>query len=260
MTSAAIRRPHAPCPTKMRATRELVSRSYVFGTIMGSMRGKGAAASGSAPYGGDELEDLRQSSLAISGVRVAADARDTRVAAMLLANDAHAAIALAAQVYGAAVGRLCFLLLGSQSEADEAAQETLIAGYHSARAYRAEGTPRAWLYGIARRICSQRVATRLRQSRRLTMLLHEQVHGLDASVLHDAAERDAEVRAGLEALAPSDRELLVLRYDGDQSFREIGAALGIDEAAARKRVGRALIRLRSQLTGPSAPNSEGSHD
>ncbi len=213
---------------------------------MGLMRGKGARVEDDV-----EVEDLRASSLAISGTRVAADARDTRIAARLLARDAHGAIALAAHEYGPAIGRLCFLLLGSQSEADEAAQETLIAAYHSAHAYRAEGTARAWFFGIARRICGQRVSARLRQSRRLAMLLDDHLHGPDASVLHDHAERDAAVRVALESLPPSDRELLVLRYDADQSFRDIATTLGIDEAAARKRVGRALMRLRQQLTRAS---------
>jgi RNA polymerase sigma-70 factor, ECF subfamily len=209
------------------------------------MRGKGVARDDARSDDEEVFEDLRASSLAISGVRIAADANDTRVAMFFLQGDAHEAIALAARVYGAAIGRLCFLLLGSQSEADEAAQETLIAAYHNARSYRAEGTPRAWLYGIARRICAQRIATRLRQSRRLTMLLHEELHGPDASMLHDNAERDAAVRVALDALSPADREVLVLRYDADQSFRDIAETLSIDEAAARKRVGRALMRLRT---------------
>jgi len=200
---------------------------------------------------GDEEErtqqDLRASSRSISGVRAVANPFDTEVAALLLAGDAHGAIAVAAREWGAAIGRLCFLLLGSQSEADEAAQETMLAAYHSALSYRAEGTPRAWFLGIARRICHQRSAARLRQSRRLTMLIERDLHGPDASMLHDTAERDAEVRAALEGLAPSDRELLVLRYDTEQSFREIASTLGIDEAAARKRVGRALVRLRARM-------------
>jgi RNA polymerase sigma-70 factor, ECF subfamily len=239
----------------MEQAQELESRSRVCGTIMGVMRGKGAALPfarvSQESVADEEIEDLRQSSLAISGTRIAADVRDTRIAAFLLAGDPHGAIALAARDYGAAIGRLCFLLLGSQSEADEAAQETLIAAYHSARAYRADGTPRAWFYGIARRICAQRVAARLRQSRRLTMLFEDAMHGPDASVLHDNAERDARVRAALDSLAPSDRELLALRYDADQSFRDIADTLGIDEAAARKRVGRALMRMREQLSTDS---------
>jgi RNA polymerase sigma-70 factor (ECF subfamily) len=79
------------------------------------------------------------------------------------------------------------------------------------------------------------------------MLAHEDLQGPDPSVRYDRAERDAEVRAALETLSASDRELLVLRYDADQSFRDIADALGIDEAAARKRVSRALMRLREQL-------------
>jgi len=211
---------------------------------MGKMRGMGVA------FGRDleeEQEDLRSSSLAISGVRAIANPHDTDVAAALLAGDAHGAIAIAAREWGAAIGRLCFLLLGSQSEADEAAQETMLAAYHAASSYRAEGTPRAWFLGIARRICHQRSAARLRQSRRLTLLIDADLHGPDASILHDTAERDAEVRVALDGLAPSDRELLVLRYDAEESFREIAMVLGIDEAAARKRVGRALVRLRARM-------------
>jgi len=218
---------------------------------MGIMRAKAAALEDW--FGGtqeEEREDLRathRGELAISGVRPIANPFDTEVATLLLSGDAHGAIAIAAREWGAAIGRLCFLLLGSQSEADEAAQETMLAAYHAAYSYRAEGTPRAWFLGIARRICQQRSAARLRQSRRLTMLIDRDLHGPDASVLHDTAERDAEVRAALEGLAPSDRELLVLRYDAEQSFREIAVSLGIDEAAARKRVGRALVRLRSRM-------------
>lgn len=196
--------------------------------------------------GGGEVEDLRRSSLAISGERVALRAEDTAIGVPLMQGDAHKAVAVAARLLGPSVGRLCFLLLGSQCEADEAAQETFLAVYHGVSSYRAEGSPRAWIFGIARRICAQRVAARMRQSRRL-FLLDRESHGVDASDLHDRAEREARIRAALDELPENDRELLALRYDAEQSFRDIAQALGIDEAAARKRVGRALIRLREKL-------------
>jgi RNA polymerase sigma-70 factor (ECF subfamily) len=78
-------------------------------------------------------------------------------------------------------------------------------------------------------------------------LLDRDQHGVDASALHDRAERDAFLREALDQLSADDRELLALRYDAEQSFRDIALALGIDEAAARKRVGRALVRLRGKL-------------
>ena len=56
-----------------------------------------------------------------------------------------------------------------------------------------------------------------------------------------AAQR---ARDALAKLKPSEREAVVLRYEGELSFRELAAACGVDEAAARKRVSRALSRLR----------------
>ena len=194
--------------------------------------------------------DLRSSSLVESGQRPVLDHDELTIAEMLLAGNRHGAIAACARVHGPAIGRLCFLLLGAQSEADEAAQETMLAAYHAATSYRAEGTARAWLFGIARRVCAQRVLVRQRQARRRVLLGHDGAlsRDVDASHLHDQKESEASVRTALDSLSPSDRELLALRFEGEQSFRDIGDALGIDEATARKRVGRALGRLRDKVT------------
>ena len=48
---------------------------------------------------------------------------------------------------------------------------------------------------------------------------------------------------GLLHLRDCDRVALVLRFLEERSLREVGAALGVDEDAARKRVSRALDRL-----------------
>src|SRR5581483_8711307 len=51
----------------------------------------------------------------------------------------------------------------------------------------------------------------------------------------------------LVALRESDRDAVALRFFEERSFKEIGAALSISEDSARKRVSRALKRLRSLL-------------
>jgi RNA polymerase sigma-70 factor (ECF subfamily) len=161
-------------------------------------------------------------------------------------GDHRAAVALCARTHGASLGRLCMSLLGAQSEADEAVQETLLAAYDAFGQYRAEGSVRAWLFGIARRICARRVETRVRREQRLR-LVHgdEGIPGADTLL---AARRDAErVRHALDQLKPSERDAVVLRFERDLSFREVGAACGVDEATARKRVSRAVERLRSLL-------------
>jgi RNA polymerase sigma-70 factor (ECF subfamily) len=55
------------------------------------------------------------------------------------------------------------------------------------------------------------------------------------------------VREALERLKPTERDALVLRYVADLSHRELAAACDVDEATARKRVSRALMRLRDLL-------------
>jgi RNA polymerase sigma-70 factor, ECF subfamily len=179
------------------------------------------------------------------------DVGDQDVRARLDARDFRGAVAACARHYGVALGRLCFAMLGIQSEAEEATQETLLAAYDGLERYRGEGTVRSWLYGIARRLCARRLEVRTRQARRSRLIApamageNDQNASTDGIV--DAARRGHAVRVALEALRPTEREAVLLRFESDLSFKEVGEACGIDEAAARKRVSRALARLRERL-------------
>ena len=51
----------------------------------------------------------------------------------------------------------------------------------------------------------------------------------------------------LDELGPADRDALVLRFFDQRSLTEVGHALGSNEEAARKRVARALEKLRASL-------------
>ena len=60
-------------------------------------------------------------------------------------------------------------------------------------------------------------------------------------------ERGERAGAALGMVKPSEREAVVLRFEADLSFKEVAVACGIDEAAARKRVSRALAKLRVEI-------------
>ena len=64
-----------------------------------------------------------------------------------------------------------------------------------------------------------------------------------------AAARDAANRlhAVLQRLSEPDRLILGMRTFEGLSYEEVGARLGIEPAAARKRYGRALLHLRALL-------------
>jgi RNA polymerase sigma-70 factor (ECF subfamily) len=56
------------------------------------------------------------------------------------------------------------------------------------------------------------------------------------------------VRTAVSQLASADREVLLMRTFEGLSFEEVGYLLAIEPAAARKRHGRALLRLHALLT------------
>jgi RNA polymerase sigma-70 factor (ECF subfamily) len=159
------------------------------------------------------------------------------------------AVAKCARAYGASIGRLCMAFVGSQAEAEELVQETLLAAYDAFPQYRGEGTIKAFLFGIARRTCARAVEKRVRRDARLRLVASSErdLSAEDASDSALARERAEKARAALDDLKPTEREALLLRYEADLSFREVATACGCDEAAARKRVSRALMRMRELL-------------
>ncbi len=175
----------------------------------------------------------------------AEEARD--IEELIAAGNHREALARCARAYASPIGRLCMAFTGSQADSEELVQETLLAAYDAFPTYRAEGSVRAFVFGIARRICGRFSETQARQKARLRLVHDTSTNRADAGELALEKERASRTREALAKLKPSEREALVLRYDAGLSFREVALACGIDEAAARKRVSRALGKMRAEI-------------
>jgi RNA polymerase sigma-70 factor, ECF subfamily len=171
---------------------------------------------------------------------------DRRVLAAVGAGDLRTATSLCARHYGASLGRLCMAMVSSQAEADDLVQETLLAAHDGFGSYRGEGTVAAWLFGIARRKCARHLE-RLGHHEARLRLVHDAERPPATDELCARRERAERARAALGECRPSEREALMFRYVAGLSYEEIAAASGLDEAAARKRVSRALANLRNVL-------------
>ena len=180
------------------------------------------------------------------GAIVIAEPDEGPVEAAVRRREHAAALALCAREHGAAIGRLCMALVGSQADAEDLTQETLLAAHDAFDSWRGEGSIRSWLFGIARRKCARHLEGRTAGRARLE-LLREEAPAPDPADTASERQLAERARAALSQVKPSEREALILRYAGGLSFREVAAACGIDEAAARKRVSRAHARLREQL-------------
>lgn len=177
---------------------------------------------------------------------VAADLAGDPIAALVGEGRHRDALAACARTHGVILGRLCMALLGSQADADEATQETLLRAHRAMPTYRGDGSVKAWLCGIARHVCAHMLETR-RRGRELLELVPADALTDDARLAFAHRQRARAIRDALARLKPSEREALVLRYVADLSHREIALACNLDEATARKRISRALARLRSVM-------------
>jgi RNA polymerase sigma-70 factor (ECF subfamily) len=107
------------------------------------------------------------------------------------------------------------------------------------------GTPRAWVFGIARNAALDELRRRKRAAAATTFSPPRHEPGPDEEA-ERAAERDA-VRRALRTLQARDRELIALKYHADLSNQEIAAVLGVTASNAGTQLHRAMTKLREAL-------------
>jgi RNA polymerase sigma-70 factor, ECF subfamily len=196
----------------------------------------------------DEDDMIAAAALPDAGSGPALPPGEDAIARAIAAGDHREALVACARRYGQAIGRYCHAMLGSQADADDVAQETLLAAHDGFAGWRAEGSLQAWLFSIARRKCARLAEQRARRTARLR-LVHDAAKPDSGGGERQLLDRERAERARhlLAQIKPSEREALLLRYEAGLSYREVGEACGIDEAAARKRVSRALAAMRAAL-------------
>ncbi len=103
------------------------------------------------------------------------------------------------------------------------------------------GTPRSWLFAIARNAALDELRRRGRTGSLVGDLADQTV---DLELDDEIAERRVVVREGLAQLEPKEREVILLKFVGQLSGAEIARVLGCSESNAGTRLHRAIERLR----------------
>ena len=133
---------------------------------------------------------------------------------------------------------------GDPTRAEDLAQEVFADA--TAALLRADFEPRsmlAWLYTIAQRRFADDTRRRLHAPDRLPA-----DDSLDELPAREAdVDVDGALSATIASLTPSQREVITMKLLRGFSFREIAAATGGTEAAAKMRFQRALRTLRAEL-------------
>ena len=127
-------------------------------------------------------------------------------------------------------------------DADDCFQETFMKALRAYPDVVDDGGLRAWVMTIARRTAIDMARAR---SRRAVPVADPEPPPVDGT----PAVGDPGLWAAVRDLPPRQREAVALRYVGDLGYREVGAAMGCSEEAARRSVFEGLRRLREVWDG-----------
>lgn len=133
------------------------------------------------------------------------------------------------------------------AQADDVTQAVFILLADKARQLRGRGTLAGWLLKATHFVAREalRRERRLKRREQVAALAMSQTRNTDDPALWD--ELRPVIDRALLRLKPGDRDVVVLRFFQSKSLRDVGSAVGISEEAARKRVDRAMQRLRDFL-------------
>lgn len=149
------------------------------------------------------------------------------------------------------VFRLALSILDDPAEAEEAAQEALVAALKALGAFRGDSAFSTWLYRITVNVCRGRLRRRRSRERLQAALVQLFQLGREAAPLPEEQvarrEREAALWEAIRALDEKHRLPLVLHYYHDLPTAEIGRILEVSEGTIHSRLHTARQRVRARL-------------
>lgn len=132
---------------------------------------------------------------------------------------------------------------GNRQAAEDVAQTVFIALARKANEARQRPSLAGWLFKAARFAAAQAVRAEQRRGRR-----EQEAHALNLNREEATWDRAGSlIDEAMEKLSDVDREMVLLRYFESRPFADIGAHYGLSADAARRRVERALEKMKRRL-------------
>jgi RNA polymerase sigma-70 factor, ECF subfamily len=153
------------------------------------------------------------------------------------------------------VTAVCHGRLGYAAEAEDLAQETLLRGFRSLSSLADHDKFGSWLCGIASHACLDWLKSRERTQIPFSALSPD--HQADTfagsepeadGLALDRAEELRQLMSEVEALPEEYREVVMLYYYEDVTYRDLAQLLGVSAATINARLTKARALLRERLS------------
>ena len=142
-------------------------------------------------------------------------------------------------------------------DAAEAAQEAFLAAWQGLRFFRGESSFSTWLYRLASNACVDLLRREGKHRSAAGPSFNDEELNIDvpdaAPSPQEAVEQRElrrQIEAGLQALSPDHRQVLLLREMHQLSYDEIAEALSLDVGTVKSRISRGRTQLRNCLLKP----------
>ena len=147
---------------------------------------------------------------------------------------------------------VCHARIRCQSAAADLAQETLLRGFRDLVTLKSPEKFGAWLRGIAHYVCLDWLKSKQQSQVRFTRLAGGDPDGLldsgdDVAAAVDLADEVNWLMAEIDLLSDNHREVLMLFYYGEMSYRDMAELLGVSVATINARLSEARELLRERL-------------
>ena len=172
------------------------------------------------------------------------------------------AFAQLVRLYEKRVYALALRMCKNPDDAAEAAQEAFLAAWQGLRFFRGESSFSTWLYRLASNACVDLLRREGKHRSAAGPSFNDEELNIDvpdaAPSPQEAVEQRElrrQIEAGLQALSPDHRQVLLLREMHQLSYDEIAEALSLDVGTVKSRIsrGRKLLRKFLLETGNFSP-------
>lgn len=164
---------------------------------------------------------------------------DEELIRQIRAGDEEAADILVKRYY-TDILRYCKRHIIDQNLAEDATQETFYRVFRSLMRYQDKERFRAWLYMIARNICIDE-----NRKQKNTIPLELEDIGEESSEIHQIENSD-EIEQLLSVLPEEQREAILLYFEDELTYKEIGKILDIPARTVQSRVKNGIKAIKKR--------------
>ncbi|MFR3728781.1 RNA polymerase sigma factor [Lacrimispora sp.] len=137
-------------------------------------------------------------------------------------------------------------IVKNPQDAEEIMQEAYLKIWTSAKSYKSQGKPLAWMFTIARNLCYMK----FREQKHDSDVTIDDLTGMETGEVCQDIEMAADkmvLLAALNILKEEEREIVLLHTSAGMKHREIASSLKIPLATALSRYNRAMKKLENYL-------------